>query len=246
MQDPNEDTEWNDVLRAKGILPPKQKEVEISENQIVSLLEDTVSKRTGQKVVTNYDDMTLDELDEFEDEEEERVLAEYRKKRIMEMQEHQKASKFGEVIEISAVDYVQEVNKAGEGIWVILHLYKTGIPLCALLNRYLLQLAKKFPATKFIKSISTTCIPNYPDKNLPTFFIYHNGDMKKQYIGPLAFDGMNCTVEDLEWMISECGAIKTDLEEDPRKKRQIKDVFSSSIRSSSKKYQDEDDDDDDY
>jgi hypothetical protein len=24
------------------------------------------------------------------------------------------------------VDYVQEVNKAGEGIWVILHLYKTG------------------------------------------------------------------------------------------------------------------------
>ena len=78
MQDPNEDTEWNDVLRAKGILPPKQKEVEISENQIVSLLEDTVSKRTGQKVVTNYDDMTLDELDEFEDEEEERVLAEYR------------------------------------------------------------------------------------------------------------------------------------------------------------------------
>lgn len=44
----------------------------------------------------------------------------------MEMQEHQKASKFGEVIEISAVDYVQEVNKAGEGIWVILHLYKTG------------------------------------------------------------------------------------------------------------------------
>ena len=23
MQDPNEDTEWNDILRAKGILPPK-------------------------------------------------------------------------------------------------------------------------------------------------------------------------------------------------------------------------------
>ena len=27
MQDPNEDTEWNDVLRAKGILPPKEKKV---------------------------------------------------------------------------------------------------------------------------------------------------------------------------------------------------------------------------
>ncbi len=49
--------------------------------------------------------------------------------------------------------------------------------------------------TKFLKSISTTCIPNYPDKNLPTIFIYHNGDMKKQHIGPIEFDGMNCSVE---------------------------------------------------
>lgn len=78
MQDPNEDTEWNDVLRAKGILPPKQKELEVSEDQIVNLVEDAVSRKTGEKVVKNYEDMTLDELEEFEDEEEERVLAEYR------------------------------------------------------------------------------------------------------------------------------------------------------------------------
>lgn len=38
----------------------------------------------------------------------------------------QMKSKFGEVNEISAVEYVQEVNKAGEGIWVVLHLYKQG------------------------------------------------------------------------------------------------------------------------
>lgn len=30
--------------------------------------------------------------------------------------------------EISAVDYVDEVNKAGDGVWVVLHLYKTGYP----------------------------------------------------------------------------------------------------------------------
>lgn len=24
LQDPNEDTEWNDILRKKGILPPKE------------------------------------------------------------------------------------------------------------------------------------------------------------------------------------------------------------------------------
>ena len=40
----------------------------------------------------------------------------------------QQKAKFGSVKEISAVDYVDEVNKAGEGVWVVLHLYKTGYP----------------------------------------------------------------------------------------------------------------------
>ena len=30
MQNPNEDTEWNDVLRAKGIIPEKPKEAEVT------------------------------------------------------------------------------------------------------------------------------------------------------------------------------------------------------------------------
>lgn len=40
----------------------------------------------------------------------------------------QSKAKFGSVKEISAVDYVDEVNKAGDGVWVVLHLYKTGYP----------------------------------------------------------------------------------------------------------------------
>ncbi len=42
MQDPNADTEWNDVLRAKGILAPK--EVEITEDALVQMAEDTMKK----------------------------------------------------------------------------------------------------------------------------------------------------------------------------------------------------------
>ena len=59
--------------------------------------------------------------------------------------------RFGEVREISAQDYVAEVNKAGDGIFVVLHLYKQGIPLCALINQYLTQLAAKFPTVKVIQ-----------------------------------------------------------------------------------------------
>lgn len=40
----------------------------------------------------------------------------------------QQKAKFGSVKEISAIDYVDEVNKAGEGVWVVLHLYKSGYP----------------------------------------------------------------------------------------------------------------------
>ena len=51
-----------------------------------------------------------------------------RQRRMAEMLATQAKAKFGSVKEISAVDYVDEVNKAGEGVWVVLHLYKTGYP----------------------------------------------------------------------------------------------------------------------
>lgn len=48
FQDPNEDTEWNDILRHKGIIPPHKKEKEITEEQIVSMLEQTIESKTGK------------------------------------------------------------------------------------------------------------------------------------------------------------------------------------------------------
>lgn len=43
LQNPNEDTEWNDILRSKGILPPKEKEV--TEDDIVNMLEKTIEDK---------------------------------------------------------------------------------------------------------------------------------------------------------------------------------------------------------
>ncbi|XP_043927026.1 phosducin-like protein 3 [Protopterus annectens] len=221
MQDPNADTEWNDILRKKGILPPKEKQKDEEEVQILQT----------QSVVKTYEDMTLEELRENEDEfseEDERAIELYRQQRLTEWKASQLKNKFGEIIEISGQEYVNEVSKAGQGIWVVLHLYKPGIPLCTLINQHLSALANKFPATKFIKAISTTCIPNYPDRNLPTIFVYLEGEIKAQFIGPLVFGGMNLTRDELEWKISESNAIKTDLEENPRK--QIEDKLMTSIR----------------
>lgn len=241
MQDPNEDTEWNDVLRAKGIIPEKPKEKEVTEDDIVSMLEKTIKEKSGAK---DMEDMTLDELDELEDDEEERVLELYRQQRIAQIKSLQEKSRFGDVREISANDYVAEVNKAGEGIYVVLHLYKQGVPLCALINQHLSLLAAKFPTVKFLKSISTTCIPNYPDKNLPTIFIYHEGNMKTQLVGPLSFRGMNMKAEELEYMLGKTGAIETSIKSDPTP--QVKDVMMSSLRNGGGGRDDDSSDDNDW
>ncbi|KAK9885924.1 hypothetical protein WA026_013802 [Henosepilachna vigintioctopunctata] len=218
MQNPNEDTEWNDVLRAKGIIPPK-KETEITEDQIVSLLEETITEKSKG---VDFDKLNIDELDELEDSEDEAILNAYRDKRIAEMKVMLEKSKFGSVGEISAQDYVDEVNKAGKDIWVVLHLYKQGIPICALINEHLRHLAQKYPMVKFLKAISTTCIPNYPDRNLPTIFIYYEGDLKKQFIGSQDFSYADLSMKELEYMLGKTGAIDTDIKENPRPRIQDK------------------------
>ncbi|XP_033059267.1 LOW QUALITY PROTEIN: phosducin-like protein 3 [Trachypithecus francoisi] len=227
MQDPNTDTVWNDILGKKGILPTKKSLKELEE-------EAEEEQRILQwSVVTTYKDMALEELEDDDDkfnEEDEHAIEMYRWPRLTEWKAIQLKNAFGEVLEVSRKYYVQEVTKAGEGLWVILHLYKQGIPLCALINQHLSGLARKFPDVKFIKAISATCIPNYLDRNLPMIFVYLEEDIKAQLISPLVSGGMNLTRDELGWKLSESGAIKMNLEENH--KNPIKDVLLSSVRSS--------------
>lgn len=71
-------------------------------------------------------DMSLDELDELEDDEDEQILEEFRRRRIAELKEQARKNVFSEVVEINGQDFVNQINKAGTGIWVVLLLYKQG------------------------------------------------------------------------------------------------------------------------
>ncbi|KAL4710850.1 hypothetical protein ACJJTC_012942 [Scirpophaga incertulas] len=224
MQNPHEDTEWNDILRSKGILPQKEKEV--SEEQIVNMIEETILQKQAEKE-KQLSELDLDGLDELEDSEDEAVLEEYRRKRIAELKRLAEKPRFGDVREVSGQDYVQEVNKAGEGIWVVIHLYKQGIQQCALLNQHMSQLAAKFPYTKFLKAVALTCIPNYPERNLPSVFVYFEGEMKKQFIGPHELRGTNLTCEEFEYFLGQVGAVDSKIKEDPKPK--IKDKLFADL-----------------
>nr|XP_033800875.1 phosducin-like protein 2 isoform X1 [Geotrypetes seraphini] len=231
--DPNEDTEWNDILRDFGILPPKEEPKDD--------LEEMALQMQKEAAVKPYERMTLKDLKEAEDdldEEDERAIEQYRQQRIQELKSLQRRQTFGELTEIISDQYVKEVTNAGEDVWVVLHLYSSSIPVCMQLNHHLSLLARKFPETKFLMAIATNCIKNYPDKCLPTLFVYKNGQIKGQFIGIVECGGTNLKLEELEWTLSEVGAIKSDLEENPKK--EIIDMMTSSIRNSSIHLEDDD------
>ncbi|XP_053260200.1 phosducin-like protein 2 isoform X2 [Podarcis raffonei] len=178
MQDPNEDTEWNDILRDFGILPPKE--------EVKDEVEEMVLRLQKEAEVKPYEKMNLKQLKEAEDE------------------------------------FDEEDRKAVE-------MYS--IPLCVLINRHLSLLATKFPETKFVKAIANSCIENYHDSCLPTLFVYENGEIKGKFIGIRECGGTYLTVEELEWKLAEVGALKTDLEENPKK--EVVDMMTSSLRNAS-------------
>ncbi|NXC49145.1 PDCL2 protein, partial [Penelope pileata] len=210
--DPNEDTEWNDILRKFGILPPKDEPKDETEEMVLRLQKEAEVKP--------YERMTLKELKEAEDDFDEadrKAVEMYRQQRLQEWKCLQKRQKYGELREISGEQYVKEVTNAPEDVWVIIHLYRSSIPMCLLVNENLSQLARKFPEVKFVKAIVNSCIQNYHDRCLPTILVYKSGEIKGRFVGVAECGGMHLKVEELEWKLAEVGAIKSDLEENPKK-----------------------------
>lgn len=66
---------------------------------------------------------------------------------------------------------------------------------CGVLAQCLDELAEKYPNTKFVKIVSTECIKNYPDRNLPTILVYNNSAVKATLVGLQQFGGPKCTHE---------------------------------------------------
>uniref|UniRef100_A0A8C5P8M7 Phosducin like 2 n=1 Tax=Leptobrachium leishanense TaxID=445787 RepID=A0A8C5P8M7_9ANUR len=220
MQDPNEDTDWNDVLRRFGIIPPKQEEKDEDEE---------ITQIQNEAAVKPYENMTLEALKETEGtfQEEERAIETYRQNRLRELKCLQKKKIFGELVEIPGNLYVKEVTNAKEDVWVVLHLYRSRLSSCLLLNHHLAMLADKFPETKFLKVIVDSCIAEYQDHCLPTLLIYQNGRVHGHFTALRGYGNL----EDLEWKLAAVGAVKSDMDEDPKKI--IVDMMTYSLKRSS-------------
>ena len=164
--DPTEDTQWNDILREKGVIPERSPSPTA---ELEAALEEAVKKQHDNRL----EDKDLDELDELEDEEDDDFLNSYKQKRFNQIKELSQRQRFGLVFPITKPEYKEEVTDASQESHVFLHLTLSSSIQSRLLSSIMQRLAPKFPEVKFCEIPGNRCVENYPDSNCPTIIIYH-------------------------------------------------------------------------
>ncbi|OQE28715.1 hypothetical protein PENSTE_c003G03035 [Penicillium steckii] len=199
---PNEDTEWNDILRQHGIIPEKPKDPE-------PLIQEALLEATRKAHENRLEDKDIDELDALEDEEDEDFLQQYRQKRLAELNTLQQTSLFNQVYPLQKVDYAREVTDASNNAFVLVNLTSQGANVeSRVLTELWRQMAAKFGDIKFCEIRADMCIEGYPEKNTPTILVYKDTEIKRQLITLRELNGPRTKVEDLEKLLIDLGALK--------------------------------------
>ncbi|KAG5440626.1 hypothetical protein PCK2_000336 [Pneumocystis canis] len=103
-----EETEWNELLRAYGILSPIQTE-ETSEDS---------------DEIKNIDEIHESENSEWEDLQDDRIVQAYMQRRREEMKAYFNKAKYGELLPIQRSEWTIEVTEASRKEPVMVFLYK--------------------------------------------------------------------------------------------------------------------------
>lgn len=201
-------TEWFDLqVKYKNYLPNQKEQ---TKDEVEALVRDVVDK---------YDPMEskkLDELNEIDDLDNDKILQQYKEKRLAELQEYARGAKFGQMREIRKDDFIREVNEASKESFVVLLLHQDYVEQSRVLNEILINLAKKFPCVKFLRIEATNCVSNFRDEDVPTLFVYKDGSTLRKFLpAPYYFGGNRMTWKKVEWILNSIGVLKTELEEDP-------------------------------
>ncbi|KAH3902811.1 related to Phosducin-like protein 2 [Saccharomycodes ludwigii] len=207
--DEAEDTEWNDILRAKGIIPEREPS---PTQQLEEALEEALKKQHENRL----EDKDLSDLEALEDDEDEDFLNFYKQKRIAQLKKMQEKSKFGEVFHINKPEYNDEITLASskdESLYVLVHLSLTSKLQSRLLSNIFEIASKKYPELKFVEISANRAIENYPESNCPTLLIYHKGDVIKNLVTLLELGGNDTRLEDFESLMVKVGCVD---EKDPR------------------------------
>ncbi|KAF3921474.1 phosducin [Orbilia brochopaga] len=236
VDNPNADTEWNDILRKHGIIPERPpsptKEIEKALTEAARLAHEN-----------RLEGKTLEELSDLEDEEDEEFLASYRQRRLAELSTLAHNSPHGSVYPLQKPDYARDVTEASNACFVLVHLAsasRANVESMLLTNIWR-EVARKYPDIKFCEMRGDLAIEGYPERNCPTVLVYKDTEIKRQIVTLKTMGGEKCSITDIEQLLVEIGAVKMN---DFRLiRKQDKEERQSSIKTSTKKAADDDDDD---
>jgi hypothetical protein len=168
----------------------------------------------GKLGVSDDDNSSNAELGDDDDDE---FLQEYRRKRLEELDAAVKKTDSqvkianGTYDMIRGSDFVKEVTEASEQVWVVCHLRKDSVPDCGILDACLEVLAERYKGvTKFVKIVSTDCIPGYPDAHLPTMLLYHGKKCVKTLVGLGAVGGQGTSPDRVALTLNQFGSVCGD------------------------------------
>lgn len=119
--------------------------------------------------------------------EDDEFLDRYRQQRLEELQEEKSKLKgekieFGEVVLISRDEWNRQVNEDSMKHWVVVCLTSSDTERTGRVEQAVRQLAGDYRKTKFILIPSRSAIPNWPDSNLPSIFLYRHGKMQSELL----------------------------------------------------------------
>ena len=106
-------------------------------------------------------------------------------------------------------EFVTEVTEGSkDGTWVVVFLHEDSVMDSRILEEMLPAVARSCPATKFLQIVASQCIEGYPERNVPTLLIYHDGELDCQVVGLAKLGGRDTKPESASvWpcVVFECG-----------------------------------------
>ncbi|KAH8721984.1 thioredoxin-like protein [Ilyonectria robusta] len=247
IDDPNADTEWNEILRKHGVIPEKPPSP-------TPMIEEAILEGRRLAHENRLEGKDLDELDELEDDEDEAFLEQYRQKRMAEMNNILKKALHGTVYPLSKPEYQREVTDASKNGPVFVNLTSSmgNNVESRVLTELWRQAAQEYGEIKFCEIRASQAIENYPDRNCPTILVYKNGDIIKQVVTLATIGGVRTKMQRIDDMLVEVGAVPDSDMRVVRRRRAAEDAEEERLAGStiktgtagrSRKVDDSDDDD---
>lgn len=176
-------SEWNGLSRntgPKGVLEDWQQFKELERKQRET------SEKERLELCKKLSLICASDLNnaENEDDDSEKFLLEYRKKRMQEMtsQLTSRNLSFGSVIDIkSPKQFLQMIDEEDKNATIIIHVYDVNHTACRKINEMLVILAEQYKNVKFCKVLTTAAglSLSFKISGVPAFLVYKN----KQIIG---------------------------------------------------------------